>query len=142
MKQRCVFIDSNIWFSAIYKTGICSQLLQILHQNKWMIVVSELVLEEILRNIEAKKPSASQLASEYIKTIDPIVVKNPDETLLDPYLGLAHPDDLPILVSAIQYHCRYFITGNIKDFQVESIKKRTKLKVMTPALFLSEANTI
>ena len=142
MKQRCVFIDSNIWFSAVYKTGICSQLLQILCQNKWMIVVSELVLEEILRNIEAKKPSASQLASEYIKTINPVVVKNPDETLLDPYLGLAHPDDLPILVSAIQYHCRYFITGNIKDFRVKLIQKRTKLKIVTPAHFFLKLNIV
>ena len=141
MKQRCVFIDSNIWFSAIYKAGNCSQLLQTLSQNKWEIVISELVLREILRNIEVKKPSASHFASEYIKTIDPIVVKNPDVTLIDSYLGLAHPDDLSILVSAIQYHCHYFITGNIKDFQVESIKKRTKLKVVTPVHFLSDINT-
>ena len=54
MKQRCVFIDSNIWFSAIYKAGNCSQLLQTLSQNKWEIVISELVLREILRNIEVK----------------------------------------------------------------------------------------
>lgn len=110
--------------------------------NKWKIVISELVLEELLRNIEAKNPSASLLASEYMKVVNPIVVKNPDEADLDRYLDLAHTDDLPILVSAIKYRCGYFITGNMKDFQVESIKKRTKLKVMTPALFLSEANTI
>lgn len=137
MKQRYVFIDSNVWFSAVYKQGVCSQLIQTLRQNKWQIVISEFVLEEILRNIEAKKPSALLFASEYLKTVNPIVEKNPDEALLNLSLGLAYPDDLSILVSAIQYHCQYFITGNIKDFQVEKIKRKTKLQIMTPAAFLS-----
>lgn len=142
MKQRPVFIDSNVWFSAVYKQGTCSQLIQMMRQRKWEIVISELVLEEVLRNIDAKKPSASLLISEYLKIVNPIVLKNPDETALNKYLDLAHTDDLPILVSAIKYPCRYFITGNIKDFQVEAIKKKTKLKIMTPALFLAELNTI
>lgn len=138
MKQGRVFIDSNVWFSAIYKPGTCSQLIQMMRQSKWEEVISELILSEVLRNIEAKKPSASLLVSEYLKTINPIVVKNPDEAELNKYLDLAHTDDLPILVSAIQYHCQYFITGNIKDFQVEAIKKKTKLKIMSPAPFLAE----
>lgn len=138
MKQTSVFIDSNVWFSAVYKQGTCSQLIQKLCENKWKIVISELVLEEILRNIEVKNPSASLFASEYLKIVNPIVVKNPNVEVLDKYLGLAHTDDLPILVSAVKYRCGYFITGNIKDFQVESIRKKTKLKIMSPVHFLSE----
>ena len=46
-KKTRVFVDSNIWFSAFYKKGKASELLEKLISEKYTVVISELVLEEI-----------------------------------------------------------------------------------------------
>jgi len=122
MAKLPIFIDSNVWFSAFYKEGTCSRLLRDLTNLSCEIVISELVLEEIIRNIKQKVPDALSLVIEYLDKIKPTVVKN--------------PKDLPILVSAIDYKCHFFITGNIKDFKMEEIKKKTGLKVLRPSEFI------
>jgi len=50
--------------------------------------------------------------------------------------NLADKKDIPTLVAAIEYNCKFFITGNIKDFRVEEIFNKHKLKVLPPADFL------
>ncbi|MEK7079192.1 MAG: PIN domain-containing protein [Patescibacteria group bacterium] len=142
MKELRVFIDTNVWFSAFWNEGTCAQLLQVLRTSPYELVLSQLVLEELMRNSKKKMPNLLPFIIDYLDTTKPTVLKNPQREEARLYIGLARLDDLSILVSAIQYHCRYFITGNIKDFQVESIKKKTKLNIMTPALFLSELEVI
>ena len=56
--KSAVFIDSNVWFSAFYKKGVCSKLLKNIKSLDWQVCVSELVLEEIIRNIQLKIPNA------------------------------------------------------------------------------------
>lgn len=137
MKKLRVFIDTNVWFSAFWNEGTCAQLLQVLRTSPYELVVSQLVLEELIRNSKKKIPNLLPFIIDYLDTTKPTVVKNPKKEKARLYIGLARLDDLSILVSAIQYHCRYFITGNIKDFQVEKIQKKTKLQVVTPVAFLS-----
>lgn len=137
MKKTAVFIDANIWFSAFYHEGVCSELLRLLTQSTYAIIISEQVLEEIIRNIKKKIPDILALAIEYLKEIKPIVVKNPSESGIEQYRNLAEFKDLPILAAAIRYQCRYFITGNIKDFRTKQIKAKTGLEIITPAHFLS-----
>lgn len=52
-----VFIDSNIWFSAFYKEGLCSKLLEKIQTLGWKTHISELVLDEVVRNIQLKIPT-------------------------------------------------------------------------------------
>ena len=136
MKNKKIFIDSNVWFSAFYKKSVCSNLIETLHQINFEIVICELVLEEILKNIKEKIPDALSLVIEYLKIIKPTVVKNLKKEVALKYKNLASLKDIPILISAFEYRCQYFITGNIKDFKVKLIEKELNLKIIKPAKFL------
>ena len=135
MKNKKIFIDSNVWFSAFYRKGVCSNLIETLHQLNFEIVICELVLEEILKNIKEKIPDALPLVIEYLKIIKPTVVKNSKKEVALKYKNLASLKDIPILISAFEYRCQYFITGNIKDFKVKLIEKKLNLKIIKPAEF-------
>lgn len=132
-----VFVDSNVWFSAFYKKGVASDLIETLLQKDYEIVVSELVLEEIVRNIKNKVPLALSLVHQFFQEYSLTVVKDPRVDEIQKYVSLAQSKDLPILASALNYQCRFFITGNKKDFQINSIKKQYHLSILTPREILS-----
>jgi hypothetical protein len=111
-------------------------LIETLHQLNFEIVICELVLEEILKNIKEKIPEALPLVIEYLKIVKPTVVKNPKKEVVLKYKNLASLKDIPILISAFEYQCQYFITGNIKDFKVKLIEKELNLKIIKLAEFL------
>lgn len=136
--KTSVFIDSNVWFSAFYKEGVCSRLLKIVESSEFQINISELVLEEIIRNIQLKIPTALPHSLNYLKNNKIVVLKNPNISLLEKYKKLAHFEDLPIIISAFESNCDYFITGNIKDFNIVLINKISTIKILTPSEFISQ----
>lgn len=134
--RTSVFVDSNVWFSAFYKVGVCSRLLKIVESSEYQVNISELVLEEIIRNIQLKIPRALPYFLDYLKKYKIIVLKNPHFKLLEKYKKLSHFEDLPIIISAFESNCDYFITGNIKDFNIQLINKISKIKILIPSEFL------
>ena len=136
--KSSVFIDSNIWFSAFYKEGSCSKLLENIKSLGWKVFISELVLEEVIRNIQLKIPNTLSFFVNYLKENKIVVLKNPPSKLLTQYKKLAKFEDLPIIVAAVESKCNYFITGNIKDFNLTLINKINKIKILTPAEFLKQ----
>lgn len=132
-----VFIDSNVWFSAFYNDGVCFKLLLKIKSLGWKVFISELVLQEVIRNIQLKIPHTLSFFINYLKENNIVVLKNPPITHLPQYKDLAGKNDLPILISAIEYRCAYFITGNIKDFHLDQIKNKFTLMVITPSDFLN-----
>lgn len=132
MKKIKVFIDSNVWFSAFYKKGVASNLVSNLLQKKFEIVVSELVLEEIIRNIGKKLPATLSLVSQFFQECPVTVIKNPKIKQLQKFTGLAQKKDFPILASALNYKCAFFVTGNKKDFKIAKIKKQYHLLILNP----------
>lgn len=127
-----VFIDSNIWFSAFYREGMCSKLIEKSISLGRKVCISELVLEEVIRNIQLKIPHVLPFFTSYLKENKIIVLKNPSVPTLLQYKGLAEKYDLPILVSAIEYKCGYFITGNLSDFNLKKIKIKSKIIIISP----------
>lgn len=130
-KKIKVFVDSNIWFSAFYKSGNASKLLQKLNSKLFEVIISELVLEEIIINIKIKIPNALALVYDFFQQYPVIVLKSPSLENIKPYLGLADKKDVPILTNALNYHCQYFITGNLKDFNIKNIKQDFGLEVIS-----------
>jgi len=127
-----VFVDSNVWFSAFYKKGVASDLISKLLRKKFEIVVSELVLEEVIKNIGKKLPAALSLVYQFFRECPVTVIKNPKIRQIQRFAGLAQRKDLPILVSVLNYKCNFFVTGNKKDFKISSIKKQHNLLVLSP----------
>lgn len=140
MRKARVFIDSNVWFSAFYNKGVASDLIERLLQEKFEVVISELVLEEIIRNIEKKVSRALSLVYRFFQEYPITVVRNPKIGQLQKFRGLAQKKDLPILVSALNYKCNFFITGNKKDFKISRIKKRHHLLILNPREMLRETS--
>lgn len=132
MAKIRVFVDSNVWFSAFYKKGLPSKLIEKLSQKKFEVVISQLVLEEIVKNIEKKLPHALPLVYQFFQTYPLTVLKNPVKKELKSFEKLAEKKDLPILVAAINYRCRFLITGNVKDFKIDRLDKKYNLKILTP----------
>jgi len=130
-KKTKVFIDTNIWFSALYKKGPASILLEKLLSKKYTVVISELVLEEIIRTLEEKLPDRAELVKQFLLSYPITIVKNPLVTEMPNYQKLAEGKDMPILVAAINYQCHCFVTGNLKDFKIKEIKKRFSLKIIS-----------
>lgn len=135
-----IFIDSNIWFSAFYKEGLCSKLLRDIESLSWKVFISELVLEEVIRNIKLKIPNTLSFFIDYLKESKVVVFKNPSSKLLTRYKKLAKFEDLAIIISAFESKCNYFITGNLKDFNIALINKIFRIKIITPANFLKQIN--
>ncbi len=136
--KASVFIDSNVWFSAFYKEGSCSKLLRNIKSLGWKVFISELVLEEVIRNIQLKIPNTLSFFIKYLKENKIVVSKNPSSKSLTQYKKLAKFEDLPIIISAVESKCNYFITGNIKDFNLTLINKINKIKILTPTEFLKQ----
>ncbi len=136
--KSSVFIDSNVWFSAFYKEGSCFKLLKNIKSLGWKMFISELVLEEVIKNIQLKIPDALSYFVDYLKENKIIVLKNPSSKLLIRYKKLAKFEDLPIIISVVESKCDYFITGNIKDFNIVLINKIFEIKILTPAKFLKQ----
>lgn len=137
MKKARVLVDSNVWFSVFYKKGITSDLISELLRKKFETVVSELVLEEVIRNIENKLPEALPLVCRFFQEYPITVVKNPKPEQLQKFAGLAQGKDLPILISALNYKCNFLITGNKKDFKTSLIKKQHNLLILNPREMLN-----
>jgi|GEM_PF-983240 len=142
MQTTRVFIDTNIWFSTLYKEGTCSKLLRQLNKSSYEIVISELVLEEIIRTIQKKTPSILPFVIEYLDTTKVIVAKNLEKKAISQYHHLADIKDAPILATAVEYECSYFVTGNLKDFKIDQIGKKHTLIVVSPADFLKDFQKI
>lgn len=127
-----VFIDSNVWFSSFYKEGVASRLVKKLNTKRYEVVISQLVLEEVVINIKKKLPSVLPLVYDFLQQYPITVIKDPSSKTLGKYIGLADKKDLPILTSALEYQCDYFVTGNIKDFKVNQVGKKYGLKILNP----------
>lgn len=132
------FIDSNVWFSGFYKKGAASDLINQLLQRNFEIVISELVLEEVIKNISQKIPLVLPLVYRFFQECPITVVKNPSKKRAQKFTGLAQKKDLPILVSALNYQCQFFVTGNKKDFKISSISKQFSLLILNPREMLRE----
>ena len=126
-----IFIDSNIWFSAFYKKGQAFNLLEKCREKRFEVVISQLVLEEIIRNIKKKLSRKLENAQKFLITYPLVIVKNPSKKDFIKVKGLAHKKDTPILVAALNYKCQFLVTGNLKDFEEKSIKKKFNLEVIS-----------
>jgi len=134
--MRSVFIDSNVWFSAFYKRGRFSKLIENSISLGRKVFISELVLEEVIRNIQLKTPNTLSFFTSFLKENKINVLKNPFISKLLQYKGLAEKHDLPILVSAIEYKCEHFITGNLRDFDLKKIKERSPIILISPKEYM------
>jgi hypothetical protein len=114
-----VFVDADVLFTGAASPVEHSASLVILRMAEITLIeaaTSQQVVEEVERNLEIKiplaLPSLRLIVSRSLK-----VVPAPSPVDLLPYVGMADPKDLPILVAAVQAGCSWLVTYNIRLFQ-------------------------
>jgi predicted nucleic acid-binding protein len=79
-------------------------------------ITSTQVITELERNLHDKLPKALP-AFQLLVSRSLRVVADPDPAELAEYVGLANPEDLPILVTAVREECNLLATFNIRHYQ-------------------------
>ena len=127
-----IFSDTNVLFSAFYGSPNNERILQAHILDKIKLVISQKVLEELVRNVRRKEPQALNIVEKFLQTTPPKIVKNPG-SISPGVKKLVHPKDQIIFQSAVNAKVKYFVTGNTKDYNARALLKKYKIAVLTPS---------
>lgn len=114
-----VFVDADVLFAGAAGPSEHGASLLVLRMAEITLIeamTSHQAMTEAERNLEEKLPQALP-AFQLIVNRCLRVVPNPAPEDLEPYIGLADPEDLPLLVAAIREKCSWLVTFNIRHFQ-------------------------
>jgi hypothetical protein len=114
-----IFIDSDVLFAGTASPNEHSASNLILRMAELTLIdaiASTQVITEVERNLKEKLPKALP-AFQLLVTRCLKVLRDPKLGEIDPYRGLAHPDDLPILITAIREECSFLATFNLRHYQ-------------------------
>ena len=132
-----VFLDSNVIFSGLYSAeGAPGVILEHFVRGNIEVVVSQWVLEEVVRTIKEKLPDALPALRRLLVNTTPEVVADPAPIEIERWEGKLHKADAAILLAAIKAKPDYFITGDNHFIENADIRGETELCIVTPAQFL------
>lgn len=130
-----LFVDADVLFAGAASPSEHSASLMILTLSEVTLIralVSEQVITEAERNLEAKFPKALPVFRHLVSRCL-TVVPDPELGELSSYQGLADPKDLPILVAALREKCDWLVTFNIRDYN----PGHPDIRVLRPGEFIS-----
>jgi predicted nucleic acid-binding protein len=129
-----VFFDANVLIAAApSSTGASFLLLRLSESGLIHGCTCPQVLHEAARNVRQKVPSALPVFQGIIAAANLTVVPDATPGLLTSLQGLAHADDLPILACAIEAHCAFLTTFNVRHYQIPG----SRIRVIRPGDLVS-----
>ncbi|MBC7225904.1 MAG: PIN domain-containing protein [Thermoflexales bacterium] len=114
-----MFVDADVLFAGAAGPGEHGASLLVLRMAEITLIealTSQQAVTEAERNLAEKLPQALP-AFQMIVRRCLRVVSDPEPEELEPYAGLADPEDLPILVAAVREECSWLVTFNVRHFQ-------------------------
>ena len=114
-----IFIDADVLFAGAASPNEHSASNLLLRMSELTLieaVASTQVITEVERNLHDKMPKALP-AFQLLVSRSLVIVADPDPAELAEYVGLANPEDLPILVAAVRVECSLLATFNIRHYQ-------------------------
>jgi PIN domain len=114
-----VFVDADVLFAgsvAPTQHGASLMVLRLAEITLIEAVASRQMITEAERNLAKKLPDALP-AFRLIVSRSLRIVPDPNAADLAPFVGLADPKDLPILVAAVREGCPWLISFNGRHFQ-------------------------
>jgi putative PIN family toxin of toxin-antitoxin system len=124
-----IVLDANVVIAAFASRGLCESVVELcLHSHE--IVLSEELLEEIVRNLRQK----IKLPGNIVEDISELLREQASMVSSVPLAAevCRDPDDVKILGLAVAANADYIVTGD-KDLLV--LKKFQGVPIMTPRLF-------
>jgi len=132
-----VFLDTNVIFSGLYSSkGAPGILLELFVKGEINVVVSQQVLEEVVRTIKEKLPEALPALRRLLVNMPPEVMPDPSPEEIKHWAGKLSTADAAILAAAVAAQPDYFITGDNHFLQNRNIIEKAGLHIVTPAQFL------
>ena len=132
-----VFLDSNVIFSGLYSSrGAPEVILESFIEGKLMVVVSQQVLDEVIRTLKEKLPEALPALRKLLVNTPPEIRKDPAIEEAKRWSGLLDIGDAAILASAVAAQPDYFVTGDRHFMENPEIAEKAGLHIVTPAQFI------
>ncbi|WP_324664294.1 putative toxin-antitoxin system toxin component, PIN family [Dehalococcoides mccartyi] len=132
-----IFLDTNVIFSGLYSSqGAPGVILKYFVEGRISIVVSQQILEEVIRTIKDKLPEALPALKKFLVNAPPEVGGDPSPESIQRWAKEIHPADAAILAAAIAAKPDYFITGDNDFLGNHIIMEKAGINIMTPAQFL------
>lgn len=127
-----VCIDTNVWLSGFLFSGIPAQIVDLALKNKFELILSKVILQEIERNLTHKFELKPKLAEQLIYRIAQVAdFYEPKGTLR--VIGDKHTDNL-ILETAWLGKAQYLVTGDRKHLLPLEFFKN--VDIVSPSKFL------
>ena len=132
-----VFLDSNVVFSGLYSArGAPAVILDRFIEGRLMVVVSQQVLDEVIRTIKEKLPEALPALRKLLLNTPPEIRKDPTPEEITRWSGLLDAGDATILAAAVAAQPDYFVTGDRHFTENPEIAEKADLHIVTPAQFI------
>jgi putative PIN family toxin of toxin-antitoxin system len=132
-----VFLDTNVIFSGLYSSrGAPAAILERFIEGRISVVISQQVLEELVRTIKEKLPEGLPALRKLLTGGPPEIQADPSSEQIEKLTGKLQFADAAILAAAINAKVDYFITGDSHFLENADLAKECGLKIVTPAQFL------
>ncbi len=132
-----VFLDSNVIFSGLHSPqGAPGAILERFIKGGINVVVSQQVLEEVIRTIKEKLPEALHALKKLLVSMPPEVITDPKLEDIKRWTRRLSVADAAILAAAVAAQPDYFVTGDNHFLENPGIREETGLHIVTPAQFL------
>lgn len=133
-----VFLDTNVLVSALYSAeGPPGQILKLHAADRITVVISQLVLDELLRSIRRKFPQVLPDLRGFLLSAPPEIVPDPPPDEVDRLSATVNFDDAPILAAALAAEVDAFVTGDAALLR-QAKRLHTSIRLLTPAQFLKD----
>lgn len=132
-----VFLDSNIIFSGLYSPkGAPGIILEHFIKGDISMVVSQQVLEEVIRTIKEKLPDALPASRRLLVSIPLEVRADPEPGEIKRWARKIPVADAAILAAAVAAQPDYLVTGDNHFIENPGIAKEASLHIVNTAQFL------
>ena len=112
-----VFVDASVLFAASYsKTGYARDLIRAALRGQLTLVVSDLVLEEVRRNLERKAPEVLDALEVVLANVPFEKVSSPSKTAVQRAAEYIALKDAPIIAAAQKAKVDYLVTFDRRHF--------------------------
>ena len=129
-----VFLDTNVVFSGLYSShGAPAAILEHFINGRISVVISQQVLEEVIRTIKEKLPEALPALKRFLVNVPPEVVAGSSPEAMQHWVKKFHPADAAILAAAIAAKPDYFVTGDNHFLGNNMLIEKSGLNIVTPA---------
>lgn len=129
-----ICVDADVLIAGLLsRTGASHAILVLGEVGLLRLVLPEVAVAEVRRNLVAKLPEAAPLFEEFLRAV-PVQIHQPTPHDREHAQAFANPKDVAILASAIGAGARLLVTHNVRHF-----RSGEGVRVVRPRTLIEEA---